>query len=325
MSVDVHAHIIVPEILREAAPAETWRPRVLWEDGKQWVEYGGRRIGSAVHEFVDADKILAEMTARGVNGALLCPWVSLVRYDAPAAEALASCEVQNDALAALSKKHAGSVAALGLVPLQDVGLAVRELERLMGLGLKGVEIGTHVNGVYPGDARFWPFWEACEALDTFVFVHPVEGGGREELKAHYLWNVIGNPMETTVAAAHLILNGVLGKHPGLKILLAHGGGGLPALRGRLEHGFKVRPEIQRAISEPPLQTIRRFYFDTITHEPRLLRDLVETVGAERVLMGSDYPFDMGVERPIEALQGARLQGEELVQGKTAAGLFDLDN
>ena len=209
MIVDTHAHIIVPEILREVAPEQTWRPHVTWEDDQQWVEFGGKRINSAPREFVYADRILKEMDKSGVEAVLLSAWVSMVRYEVPAEETLAGCRVQNDALIALSKKYPQRIAAVGMLPMQDVPLAVKELERVMESGLKGVAIGTDVNGVYPGDARFRPFWEACEALDAFVFMHPVEGGARPELQEYYMWNVIGNPMETTIAAGHMILSGVM--------------------------------------------------------------------------------------------------------------------
>ena len=327
MIVDSHAHIIVPEILLEAAPAAEWRPRVVWEDGKQYVLYNGKRIGSATREFVFPDKILVEMDRSGVDAVLLCPWVSLARYAAAAEESLAACQVQNDALAALSKRYPERIAGLGLVPLQDVPLSIKELERLMRSGLKGVEIGTDVNGIYLGDARFRPFWEACEALGIFVFIHPVEGGGRVELSEYYMWNVIGNPMETTIAAGHLILSGVMDAYPRLKILLAHGGGTLPYLHGRLDRGFQQRPEINKAISRPPTEYVRQFYFDTITHDPVVLHGLVEFVGADHVLLGSDYPFDMGNEDPVDFVHKSGLtpDAEKRVLGGNAARLLDWNN
>jgi aminocarboxymuconate-semialdehyde decarboxylase len=322
-TIDVHAHVIVPQITREAAPEEAWRPNVVWEGGRQLIEFGGKRISSARREFVRIGAILAELAQSGVDGALLCPWVSLVRYGAPPEEALAACRVQNDALAELARQHPAQVAALGVVPLQDVGLAMGELERLMGRGLKGVEIGTQVNGVYPGDARFRPFWEACQALGAFVFIHPVEGGARAELRDYYLWNVVGNPLETTVAAAHLILSGVMDAYPDLTILLAHGGGAAPFLRGRLDRGFAVRPEIHKVIGRRPSEYLRRFYFDTITHEPSVLQALVDFAGPERVLLGSDYPFDMGSERPGEVVRelGLGAEAEAQILGGNAARLL----
>ena len=324
MIIDTHAHIIVPEILREATPAEEWRPRVVWENNRQFIEYGPKRIGSATREFVQIEKILGEMTKSGVDAVLLCPWVSLVRYEATPQESLAACQVQNDALAGLVKKYPKRIAALGMIPLQDVPLAIKELERLMKSGLSGVEIGTHVNGVYPGDARFRPFWEACDSLGAFVFIHPVEGGGRAELRDYYMWNVIGNPLETTVAAGHLILSGVMDAYPRLKILLAHGGGTLPYLHGRLDRGFKQRPEINKVISKTPTEYLKQFYFDTITHDPVVLRGLVDFVGADHVLLGSDYPFDMGNENPVELVRSANLgiDSEKKILGDNASQLLN---
>lgn len=324
MIIDTHAHIIVPEILREATPAEEWRPRVVWENNRQFIEYGPKRIGAATREFVQIEKILGEMTKSGVDAVLLCPWVSLVRYEATPQESLAACQIQNDALAGLVKKYPKRIAALGMIPLQDVPLAIKELERLMKSGLSGVEIGTHVNGAYPGDARFRPFWEACDSLGAFVFIHPVEGGGRAELRDYYMWNVIGNPLETTVAAGHLILSGVMDAYPRLKILLAHGGGTLPYLHGRLDRGFKQRPEINKVISKTPTEYLKQFYFDTITHDPVVLRGLVDFVGADHVLLGSDYPFDMGNENPVELVRSANLglDSEKKILGDNASQLLN---
>lgn len=326
MIIDTHAHIIVPEILRDANPAEEWRPRVTWENGKQFVEYGPKRIGSATREFVSPEKILDEMKKSGVDAVLLSPWVSLVQYEANAAESLGSCQVQNDALSSLVKKYPKKVSALGMVPLQDVGISIKELERIMQSGLKGVEIGAHVNGVYPGDVSFRPFWEACESLGAFVFIHPVEGGGRTELRDYYMWNVIGNPMDTTIAAGHLILSGVMDAFPRLKILLAHGGGALPHIHGRLDRGFKKRPEINKVISKPPTEYLKQFYFDTITHDATVLRGLVDLVGADHVLLGSDYPFDMGNENPLELVREAGFDSvtEEKIFGGNAIRLLNLE-
>jgi aminocarboxymuconate-semialdehyde decarboxylase len=324
MIIDTHAHIIVPEILREAKPDEEWRPRVVWENGKQFVEYGPKRIGSATREFVSPEKILDEIKKSGADAVLLCPWVSLVRYEAKPEESLAACQVQNDALSSLVRKYPKQVAALGMIPLQNVALAINELERLMKSGLKGVEIGAHVNGVYPGDVSFNPFWEACESLGAFVFIHPVEGGGRAELRDYYMWNVIGNPMDTTIAGGHMILSGVMDAFPRLKVLLAHGGGTLPFIHGRLDRGFKQRPEINKVISKPPTEYLKQFYFDTITHDGTVLSSLVDLVGADHVLLGSDYPFDMGNENPVELVRAAGFDAEieTKILGGNATGLLN---
>jgi aminocarboxymuconate-semialdehyde decarboxylase len=310
-AIDVHAHVIVPELLRDAAPHEQWRPRVGAQDGRRFVELAGRRISSAVDEFVDVDGILATLDERGIAAALLCPWVPLLFHDVEAGEGLERCRLQNLGLVRLRERHPARASVLGAVPLQDPELAARELAELMARGtFAGVEVTASVNGTYLGDPRFEPFWAAAEECDALVFVHPTTRGFADPVFGeHYLWNLVGNPMETTLAAAHMVLSGTLARHPGLRVLLAHGGGAIVALSGRLRHGQR-----RVAAAGPPPRSpedtadavIGRFLFDTVTHDPRLLASLVETVGADRVLLGSDYPFDMGDPQPVRTVEAAGL-------------------
>jgi aminocarboxymuconate-semialdehyde decarboxylase len=327
MRIDAHAHVIVPEALRDAAPGEAWRPRVFWERGAQVVELGGRAIRSARQDFVDADAILAAQDVAGIDRVVLCPWVALLGYDAEPEDGLERCRVQNGGLAALRAMHADRVSVLGAVPLQDPGLAAGELEALMDSDFAGVEIAASVNGTYLGDDRFEPFWEAAEASGALVFVHPTTRGFADPVFGdYYLWNLVGNPMETTIAAAHMVLSGVLERHPDLRVLLAHGGGALPALRGRLRHGWSAVKPARARLSEPPEASLRRFYYDTVTHDPAVLRELVAFAGADRVLLGSDYPFDMADPRPAETVAAAGLHrdDERAVLGGNAARLLGLE-
>ncbi len=324
MIVDVHAHIVVPEITRDAAPGEAWRPRVTWKDGQQIVEIGGRQITSAIREFVHIDAILKTHDAAGVDRVVLCPWASLLRYDADDDDALRTCRIYNEALARLALAHADRVTALGMVPLQHPDLAARELEALMRRpGLCGVEIAASVRGVYLGDDRFRPFWAAAEANGALVFIHPTTRGFDHPVFAdYYLTNTVGNPMETTIAASHMIMAGVMETHPRLKVLLAHGGGAILALRGRLEHAHRVVASAKARLREPVDASLRRFYFDTVTHDAGVLRDLIAFAGADHVLAGSDYPFDMGVERPGDAVRalGLRASDEANILGGNARTL-----
>lgn len=323
MIVDAHAHVIVPEITRVVA-AEPWRPRVLWQDGKQIIEFGGRQIRSAIWEIARLDGILDHMTGRGVDRVLLSPWISLVRYDVPLEEGLRSSRIQNAALAEIVRAHPDRVAALGTVPLQAPDMAARELEVLMGEDLSGVAVAALVNGVPLGDDRFRPFWDAAERLGALVFIHPtVRGLDLAFLEEYYLWNTIGSPLETTLAAARMIMAGVMEAHPRLRVLLAHGGGALLGLRGRLRHAHTFQPQARARLKESPEDSLRRFYFDTVTHDPALLRALIEFAGADHVLLGSDYPFDMGVERPVEAVRALGLvpSDEAKILGGNAARLL----
>jgi len=325
VNIDIHAHIIVPEITRAAAPDDAWRPHVEWGDNGQIIEFGGRRLNSALREFVDIETILVEQDKAGVDAIVLTPWSSLFGYDLDLDKAVQVNRIQNDGLAKIVAQHSPRVAALGTVALQDSDAAVAELERAVTeLGLKGVEIGTNVNGVYLGDPQFRPFWEAAARLGAVVQIHPVPGVGGKINREYYLWNVFGNPAETALAAAHIIFSGVLEAYPNLKICLFHGGGHLPYQIGRLDRAYKVRRETQQHISAPPSTYLKRFYFDTVTHSPQALAYLIDLVGAGQVMMGSDYPFDMGYDQPtqiVKRLPNLSDDAREMILSRNARQLF----
>jgi aminocarboxymuconate-semialdehyde decarboxylase len=309
VAIDAHVHVIVPEIMRNGHPGEEWRPRVRRQGSERLVEFGGRVIRSMVNEMVDVETLLAVHARSGVDGVVLSPWVPLLYPSAEPSACLERCRIQNEALAGLVARHGDRVAALGAVPLQDPDLAAAELRALAGAGLlAGVEITASVGGVYVGDPRFEPFWEAAAQTRALVFIHPTTRGFSEPVFAeHYLWNTVGNPLETTIAAAQMTMAGVMERHPELRVLLAHGGGALLALRGRLRHAHGFQPEARSRLSESPLDSIRRFHFDTVTHDAELLRALVEWAGADRVLLGSDYPFDMADPDPVASVRGLGLE------------------
>jgi aminocarboxymuconate-semialdehyde decarboxylase len=305
---DVHAHVIVPEITGD----EPWRPRVFRDDaGGQVVEMDGKQIRAAVAEFVDIDGILAAQDEAGVERLLLCPWVPLLYYDADPDEGLRRARIQNDALTGIVQDHPERVAALGALPLQDPDLAARELRALMAGGvLKGVEVAASVRGVFLGDDGFEPFWEAAEETGALVFVHPTTRGfDSPAFQDYYLWNTVANPMETATTAAHMVVAGVMERHPELRVLLAHGGGALMAVRGRMRHAHGFQPQANARLRESPEDSLRRFHFDTLTHDDALLRALIDYVGHERVLLGSDYPFDMGDARHVDTVRALGLDPE----------------
>jgi aminocarboxymuconate-semialdehyde decarboxylase len=309
MTFDVHAHVVVPEITRGAGDGEPWRPHVFRDDeGAQVVEMGGKQIRAAISEFVDIDGILAAQDEAGVDRVLLCPWVPLLYYDAEPEEGLTRARIQNDALAGLARDHPDRVTALGALPLQDPELAARELQDVMARGeLKGVEVAASVRGVFLGDDRFEPFWEAAESTGALVFIHPTTRGfDSPAFQDYYLWNTVANPLETATAGAHMVVAGVMERHPELRVLLAHGGGALLAVRGRLRHAHGFQPQAMSRLRESPEDSIRRFYFDTLTHDDALLRALIDYAGPDHVLLGSDYPFDMGDQRHVDTVRGLGL-------------------
>jgi aminocarboxymuconate-semialdehyde decarboxylase len=262
-----------------------------------------------LQDCVELERILEAQERVGIEHIVLSPWVPLLFYDVEAEEGLRRCRLQNEGLA---RMRSDRVSVLGAVPLQDPSLAAAELTEVMGSGsFAGVEITASVRGVYLGDPRFEPFWAAAERTGALVFVHPTTAGFDQPVfRDHYLHNLVGNPMETTLTAAHMVLAGVMERHPDLKVLLAHGGGAILTLRGRLRHGHEVVAAAGGWLSEPVDVSIRRFLFDTVVHDPALLRALVDTVGADRVLLGSDYPFDMADAHPVETVRAAGLSEED---------------
>jgi aminocarboxymuconate-semialdehyde decarboxylase len=327
MIVDTHCHVIVPEMLTAAAP-EALRPALGREDGRQVVHFRGRRLTSVTGEFSDVDGMLAEAASQGVDHLLLSPWIMLSPVDVHPDEALRACRIQNEALAAAAARPA--VSALGVVPLQDPGLAARELTSLMELpGLCGAEVPASVAGACLGASHFLPFWAAAEQAGALIFVHPTTrglgGSAAACLDDHYLWNSVGNPLETAITAAHLIAAGVLERHPRLRILLAHGGGALHAVRGRLRRAHAVRPEAGADAPAGPDAALRRFYYDSLTHDRALLASLVEYAGAGHVLLGSDRPFDMGADDPVGDVRALGLDAadEQRILAGNARALLSL--
>jgi aminocarboxymuconate-semialdehyde decarboxylase len=292
--VDAHAHVIVPGLGAD----------VSWRDGAQVVAFGGREIRAAVREFVDLERILEEQGRAGVDRVVLCPWVNLVGREP---------ERQNEALAELVGER---VAVLGTIPL-DRPEALADLMR--DGRLSGVEIAASDGGDYLGHARFRDFWVAAEDTGALVFIHPTTRGFSDPVfEGHYMWNTVGNPFETTITAAHMVLSGVLDEHPRLNVLLAHGGGAVLALRGRLQHEQTFHPPGVDVIA-----ALKRFHYDTVVHDVDVLRELVAFAGSERVLCGSDYPFDMGVERPADIVRALGLapEDEARILGGNAARLL----
>jgi aminocarboxymuconate-semialdehyde decarboxylase len=323
--VDCHCHAIVAEMTTAAVP-QRWRVTLDSDEEGPVVGFRGRAIRSVVGEFTDADLMLDQAAAQGVDHLVLSPWIMLAPVDGDPGEAAEVCGVQNAALSALTQQRPGRLSALGAVPLADPAAAARCLAEVMKLpGMYGAEIPASVAGVYLGDDRFEPFWEAAADTGALIFVHPTTTGfGLDALSPYYLWNSVGNPMETAVTAAHLAAAGVLERHPGLKILLAHGGGGLHAVRGRLRRAFEVRPEARSRSQAGPDAALRQFYYDALTHDAALLTGLVGYAGADRVLLGSDRPFDMGSDRPVQEVRVLPdTMAQSLVLGGNACRLLGI--
>ncbi len=311
-NVDAHSHIVVQEITR-AFGNEPWRLEVIRIPGGKVIQNDRMKVGPMPHEIMDIDGILRDMDKMCINIMAVCPPPFLLFYDLPAQSGLRAAQVQNDAIARLSQDYPKRFVGLAVIPLQDVELAVGELKRAVKeLGLHGVEIGSSVQGVYLGDPRFDPFWRAAAEMDLFVFIHPDYSQIHltSAPKEYYLMNLAGYPAETGFTAAHMLFSGLFERYPKLKVLLAHGGGVMPWLKGRWQHGYRVRPEPKKNLKHPPMEFVNKFYVDTIIHDSRALYYLVETFGADHVLLGSDFPFDMGPELPVQEVEELKIPEED---------------
>ena len=327
MNIDVHAHYVPPDSLKvvseigkrhnlRLAPNERGRD-VVTRDGKQF-------LTQLKAEFSDLDLRLSIMDQQGVDMQVLSPAGSYFFYWMAAEESLEFAGWLNDRLAEAVAKHPKRLVALGSVPMQDPDKAAIELERAMTkLGLRGVEVATNINGRYLDDASFDPFWQAAQAHDALIFVHPNQVVGAERMKEFNLSNLIGNPTDTSLAFAKLIFGGVLERFPRLKFLLAHAGGFLPYTWGRLDRGYRIQDSAAAKIPKPPSEYVKLLHFDTITHSAMALDYLVANFGAENVLLGSDYPYDMGDPQPVQSLHQTNIAGaaRQLISSANACKLL----
>jgi aminocarboxymuconate-semialdehyde decarboxylase len=243
---------------------------------------------------------LGELDAMMIDVQVVKPSPFQCYYDVPPDVRIKAAQMVNDGMAEYAARHPKRFVPFGTVPLPDGEAAAAELERAATrLGFKGVQILTTVSGRPLCDPAFEPFWKKAEALGTMVVLHPAGFAETTRFKRFYFGNVIGNPLDTAVAIHDLIFDGVLERYPNLKILAVHGGGYAPAYMGRMDHAWGARSDSHGALPHPPTHYLRKFYFDTVVFSPQQLEYLVRTFGADRILMGTDYPFDMGEYDPVE--------------------------
>ena len=296
-TVDSHTHILTEEAMRLLARESSKVAPVLKNAGtlNATLEIDGRVVQNPMPaEIWNVDMRLRDMDANEVDVQVLSPTVFTFFYDREPALALACAAIQNEEIAAVLRRQPDRFIGLASVPLQAPEQAADELRRAMTkLGLRGAMIGTHVNGRNLDDPALEPFWTAAEDLGAFLFIHPHGGAAGDRLSSYYMKNFVWLPFDTTIAAASLVFGGVLERHPKLKICLSHGGGFVPYQAGRFQHAYEVRPEAKANLPSGPAASIGRLYYDTILHKTSALEFLVREAGADRVLLGSDYPFDMG--------------------------------
>jgi aminocarboxymuconate-semialdehyde decarboxylase len=312
-TLDIHAHIIETDMLAELQSAV---PNCGLELHTTDGEFGTLVIsGAPYHNFPrggwDVTRRLADMDKAGFDRQLLAVVPQTVLYDKPADDALTAARIQNAGIARRVRAMPDRFMGLATVPMQAPDLAAAELRRAMTEeGLLGAMIGSHVEGKNLDDPTLDPFWAEAEARGAFLLLHPVKIAGMDRQKRFYLNNLVGNPLDTTIAAACLVFGGVLERFPGLQIVLSHGGGFTPYQAARWVHGWAERTEAKVRLKGEPGPSIDRLLFDTILHGPHQLQFLVDWAGAERVMLGSDYPFDMGQYDAVEVIDSLRLSAAQ---------------
>jgi aminocarboxymuconate-semialdehyde decarboxylase len=343
--VDVHAHLI-PEScldLERTGRRGTFGVRlegqgegaVFWIDGTRRTGSAGRRqrwtSGEATRRVYELEIRRAEMRAMGIDVQALSVPPFLYFYGLEPEETAACARRLNDGIAEACAAHPDAFVGLATVPLNDPALAIVELDRALALpGMRGVEIGTHVDGRQLDDPAFFPFFEAVAARGAVLFLHPhtphrAYGWATDRFDRYYLRNLIGNPLETSLGVAALVFGGILERLPELNVILPHAGGNVPFIRGRWEWGWSEIPDCQ-TIERSPGEYLDRLYYDTIAHFDPALRYLGATVGTGRILLGTDHPFDIGDPTPLETIDRsfADPAARRAIAGETAARLLRVD-
>ena len=329
LRVDIHCHYLNQDVAAKIAPHDppSHDPLFCFSNAATR-EVNARQVKDRAPMLTSLDVRLEDMDRMGVDVQAVSPAPNQLVYWSDADLGLEVARMVNDRLAEIVAQHPARFVALGSVPLQNADFAVEELERCVKhLGLRGVEILPNVNGLDLTDERLAleKFFARAEALGIVIFMHPLGFTQAERLRDHYFNNVIGNPMETTIAVSHLIFDGVLDRHPKLRIVLPHAGGYLAHYWARMDHAHRARPDCRHVIKKRPSSYLEKMYFDTITFDPAILRHLIDRYGADHVLLGTDYPYDMGEVDPVGLLAKVRLSAADRakIEGGNAARLLKM--
>jgi aminocarboxymuconate-semialdehyde decarboxylase len=313
-SIDVHAHLTPQCFWLATENGGDWHTLKRETDarGMEYALVGGRRQALPPRAKWTPEERLADMDSLGVDVHVVSPYVGFYNYHLPVEVAGATSAATNDEIAGMIRTWPERFAGLGTLPMQDVKAAIAEMERCMTrLGLKGVEINDHINGRTLEEPEFRPFWKAAQELGALVFFH--QGGDTvvtPRSARYHLPNSIGNLADRAVTFATLVSGGVMDEFPDLKICLGHGGGYTCFGIGRMDHGWQVRSEARVHITQPPSAYLGRFYYDCIVYTEPALRFLIDSVGADRVVFGTDWPYDMALDWPVAWILGMKGLSQE---------------
>jgi aminocarboxymuconate-semialdehyde decarboxylase len=304
-AVDTHTHFVPGNIRSAPGRNPLWPSIVRKGDRDAAVVVGGKVFRVIDSRSWDPLRRIDDMTVDDVDVQVVSPMPELLSHWFPAEDADVLCRQINEGIAGLCAAHSKHFIGIGMVPMQDPSLAVQRLAEVKSLGLRGIEIGTHINGIPLGDARLHEIYAAAEQAGLMVMIHPLRPlgldrmGGRPELAA-----VAAFPLETAFAAVSLMTNGVAERFPALRILLSHGGGALPWILPRLRHARTIGPPLDSLFLRDPGEMVKEFYYDTILYDRDALEYLAVKVGKDRLVAGSDYPFTIKQDRPVEFAEQA---------------------
>ncbi|HEX4980329.1 MAG TPA: amidohydrolase family protein [Ilumatobacteraceae bacterium] len=328
--IDVHTHLRVPAAAALAEPhyRPELEPRNLYSSDET-LRYNRELQATPLQlaQFEEPEARIADMDKQGVDMQVLSVAPPQYYYWLEPGLALRACRLQHERFAEIVAQHPTRFAAVANLPMDHPAIAVEVMrEAKHDFGFNGFEISADVNGGDLDDRRYDPVWEHAVELDMTVILHPQGFTHGERMRDYYLVNVLCMPLASTLAVSRMILGGVWQRHPDLRMLVVHGGGYLPFYFGRTDHAFRVRPELRKHIDRPPSEYLHKLHFDTAVFEPRMVEHLVDEFGADRVLLGTDYPFDMSTTDPLAFLAGADLDAttRALIVGGNAARLFQLD-
>jgi len=322
-TIDIHSHMVVP------AAADLVRPHLVRGGDSaepSTIALGAKQQADRISRMVDLSVRLPELDAMGIERQVIKPSPGQCYYEVPGEIAVKAARIVNDGMAEHASRAPDRLIPFGTVPMSEPAAAVEELERCSrALKFKGVQLLTNVAGRELSDPQFEPFWAKAEALGTLVVIHPAGFTEPRRLARFYFGNVIGNPLDTTVAVHHLIFDGVMERYPNLRILAAHGGGYAAAYSGRMDHAWGARSDSHGTLPKPPTEYLRRMFFDTVVFSTHQLDYLVRVFGADHVLMGTDYPFDMGDYDPVGHVVSGNLDEATIaaVAGGSARKLLGL--
>jgi aminocarboxymuconate-semialdehyde decarboxylase len=325
-TVDIHCHVLTPEAVALVKDVfDPTREAMLTFANEATRAVNRKQEETIRSQLTSVETRLRDMDRDGIDIQAISPSPQYYYWAEPEL-GRETARLVNNRIAEIVASHPDRFVGMGTVPLQAPALAVAELERMVKeLGLRGVEIGTNVAGAELSEERFRPFFAKAQELGILIFMHPAGFTHAQRLADHYFINVIGNPLDTTVAVSHLIFGGVLDAYPKLKICLAHGGGYAAAYSGRFDHAHQARSDCRRLIKRPPTSYLKKLYFDTIVFTHHQLEYLTALYGSDHIILGTDYPYDMALPEAVKFVTSAKLSRADkaAILGGNAARLLQI--